>query len=51
MTDHPYLDTSHISDFVDDRGPAAYFHGLMKIKKNFNDLIRKSLEEVGGLPS
>jgi len=42
MTEHPYLDTSHIPDFVDDRGPAEYFHGRAKILDSFKKLLHQS---------
>jgi len=48
MANCSYLDTSHIPDFVSDRGPSKYFHGRMKIKGNFNHLIQQSSEEDGG---
>jgi len=48
MSEHPYIDISHISEYVEDRGPAEYFHGRGKIKNNFKNLIRKSLEKERG---
>jgi len=48
MDEPPQIDASHVPDFVDDRGPAEYFHGRKRILGNFNKLAKKSIEIQGG---
>ncbi|MCY4158129.1 MAG: ATP-binding protein [Bacteroidetes bacterium] len=48
MTEHPYLDTSHISNIAPDRGPSKYFHGRTQILRDFNDFLRLAMEEKTG---
>ena len=48
MTEYLRPDVSHVPDFVDDRGPAEYFHGRKRILGNFNKLIQQSIKTQGG---
>ncbi len=41
-------DTSHIPDYIADRGPAKYFHGRVQILGNFDKLIKDSMEPRTG---
>ncbi|MCY4206310.1 MAG: ATP-binding protein [Bacteroidetes bacterium] len=41
-------DSSHIPDYVADRGPARYFHGRAQILGNFDKLIKDSMETQKG---
>ncbi len=41
-------DTSPIPDYVADRGPTKYFHGRVQILRNFDKLVKDSMEPGGG---
>jgi len=48
MADRPQIDTSHISDFADDRGPAEHFHGRTNILDNFTQILERTTQKRGG---
>ncbi len=40
-------DSSHIPDYIADRGPAKYFHGRVQILANFDKLVKDSMKPRG----
>ncbi len=40
-------DSSHIPDYIADRGPAKYFHGRVRILANFDKLVKDSMKPRG----
>jgi len=45
MAEHPDINTSHISDFVEDRGPAEHFHGRTRILDSFKEILERSKQK------
>ncbi|MCY4204776.1 MAG: hypothetical protein OXE92_03515 [Bacteroidetes bacterium] len=48
MSDFPHPKASHIPDFLEDRGPAEYFHGRTKILDNFGKLLERAVQTNRG---
>ncbi|MCY4204338.1 MAG: ATP-binding protein [Bacteroidetes bacterium] len=48
MTEYPRPDASKVPDFLEDRGPAEYFHGRTKILDNFGKLLEHAVQTDRG---